>query len=260
MNTIIYILIIFLVTFLIKYLLEKYLPEVRPIKMVFSGQESSGKSLMLAKTANEILERNIRWAKESEVPRKMVSRIHFSKDFEQRAKDGGIKIIYWKNIYELKDIEGSDIFWDEIHVDLNAKRWADLGLDIQRWLEQNAKIGNSIFATAQDFAQVDLTFRRLTRQLYFITKIIGSERPHPSCPPVKKVWGLCVMRTLNADSYDEKKKQFDGSWWSFKFFKIRKEDCDLFDTNEKVERGKTILNHNEHECPICLKTIITHTH
>jgi len=96
--------------------------------------------------------------------------------------------------------------------------WTDLSLDVRRWLTQGSKMGIEFYGSAQDFAQVDKAFRRLCNHLYDIKKLLGSARPSATKPPVKKIWGICLMNSLDPNAYNEDKKKYEGGVWIPSFF------------------------------------------
>jgi len=158
------------------------------MKVIFSGLESSGKSLKLAMTAVGIAQKNAKWKEKSGIVRPIYSNLKFKDEFEKYVvEELGIPIIYWQNIDELVLIENADVFIDEVGNYFDARMWADLSQDARRWLTQGAKTGVHLYGSAQDFAQVDKAFRRLVNHLFHIRKIIGSRRPSPTMPPVTKI-------------------------------------------------------------------------
>jgi len=242
------------------------------MKVIFSGLESSGKSLKLAMTAAEIAHRNFKWFEkqkrdyehlgaerfkekyEKDAPkvRPIVSNLQFSDVFyEHVTKELGVPITYWTNLDDLIKMEHCDIFIDEVGNYFDSRLWTDLSLDARRWLTQGAKTGIEMYGTAQDFAQVDKAFRRLVNDLIHITKAFGSRRPSPTKPPVKYIWGLCMGRALDPQGYDEDKKKFAGSFAIPHFFAIRRQACEIFDTTQKIVRSKpTPYRHIEKECEL----------
>jgi len=222
------------------------------MKIIFSGLESSGKSLRLAMMAKKIVIRNSKWFKKSGIKRSIASNLQFSVDFTEWAEKMGVTITYWQNLEQLILLENCDVFMDEIGNYFDARGWTELPLDVRRWLTQGAKCGVEIYGTAQDFAQVDKSFRRLVNQLFHIRKIIGSPRPSSTRPPVKKVWGLCMMRELDPHGYDEEKFQSMDIIPSLFF--IKKEYTSIFDTNQKIVRSAPApYRHVERGCedPTC---------
>lgn len=222
------------------------------MKIIYTGLESSGKSLQLAMRAEIVLFRNIKWKTKTGTARKILTNSPFSEKFMAVAKANGIEVVLWENLDELITQRDCDIFVDEIGTYFDARLWADLSLDVRRWIQQGAKMGIELYGAAQDFAQVDLSFRRLVSQLFHITKVIGSGRPSPTKPPIKKIWGLCHMVELNPQKYDEKKKQFatEGIMNFFTgWFTIQRKYCELFDTRYFLKRSRPIpLKHIERVC------------
>jgi len=205
-------------------------------KTIFSGLEDSGKSLKLAEFAGKIGERNADWLKITGKPRPIVSNLEFQQPFYEYITGLGIPIRYWKDLEELPALRNCDLIIDEVGAYFDSRTFKDLPLDIRLWLSQASKLGVDIYGSAQDFAQVDITFRRLTTTLYHITKLIGSPRPAETRPPVKRIWGLCMMRELDPVGYDETKRKFNNSSVLPQFFTIRREICEIFDTTKRIEK------------------------
>lgn len=221
------------------------------MKIIYAGLESSGKSLKLAMTVSDILQRNAKWKKDSGIVRPIVSNIEFSRDFVAYAQELGVPISYWKNLDDLIKLEHADVIIDEVGNYFDSRLWADLSLDVRRWLTQGAKSGIEIYGSAQDFAQVDKSFRRLCNYLYDITKIVGSPRPSPTKPPIKRIWGVCVMKELDPRSYNEDDKKFVKSGFAVlpHIFFIQRKYCEIFDTTQKIVRSKpALLRHEDRYC------------
>lgn len=236
------------------------------MKIIYSGLESSGKSLRLASVVADLVLRNSKWNRkrtqeyleykrqgldvDAPTPRPIISNLIFSDTFYKYAtEEMMVPIIYWENLDELIKYDNADIIIDEVGTYFDARLWADLSLDVRRWLTQGAKSGIEIYGTAQDFAQVDLAFRRLVNNLYHITKLLGSPRPAATRPPVKRIWGLCSMRELNPREYKEDKKSFDKTSLFPSFFWISRVHCEMFDTTQKIMRSRsTPLRHVERSC------------
>lgn len=222
------------------------------MKIVYSGLESSGKSLRLAMCASDVLWRNHQWAKKSGITRPLASNMKFSNAFERYAKELRIPILYWTNIDELIQLRNADVFIDEVGNYFDSRLWADLSLDARRWLAQGAKMGIEMYATAQDFAQVDKAFRRLTNHLFHITKLIGSPRPSATKPPIKRIWGICWVSELDPQGYNEDEKKFKSSGFHIPgFFMITRQSCEIFDTLQRIERSKPMpYRHEERICEL----------
>jgi len=220
------------------------------MKIIYSGLESSGKSYQLAVMVTKLAYRNAKWKERSGITRTIASNLKFSAEFEEFCKgELGIPIFYWENLDDLILLENCDVIIDEVGNYFDARLWADLSLDVRRWLTQGAKSGNEIYGSAQDFAQIDKSFRRLVNHLFHITKLIGSRRPNATMPPVKKIWGICTMRELNPQEYNEDKKSFDKTQILPSFFLIERKFCEIFDTTQKIERSKPpLMKHVERFC------------
>lgn len=206
-------------------------------KIIFSGAEDSGKSLKLAEYSGKILERNADWLKITGVPRPIISNIEYSPSFLEYANQLNVPIRHWRDLEELPALTDCDLIIDEVGTYFDSRTFKDLPLDIRLWLAQASKLGVDIYGSAQDFAQVDLAFRRLTTELYHITKLVGSQRPTKTRPPVTRIWGVCMMRELDPVGYDEQKKQFAASGMPSVFF-IRREICEIFDTTKRIAKTK----------------------
>jgi hypothetical protein len=229
-------------------------------KIIFTGLESSGKSLMLAMTAEKVLFRNAAWFKKSGIMRPLHFNFPVSEGFQKTASELGISIGFWEHLDDLVELRDCDIFIDEIGTYFDARLWTELDLDIRRWIQMGAKMGIEIYGTAQDFAQVDLAFRRLVSELYLIRKLIGSGRPSNTKPPIKKIWGICSINELEVQGYDEKKKEFvSAGILSWRFFRITRQACELFDTGHFIKRSKPRpLKHMVRICPDCGAKRVTH--
>jgi len=217
-------------------------------KTIFSGLEDSGKSLMLATVAANLVWRNAKWAKQSEIARPIVSNLEFSPEFRDYAKGLGIEIRYWRDVAELVDLRDCDLIMDEVATYFDSRTFKDLPLDVRMWLAQASKLGCDIYGSAQDFAQVDIAFRRLTTELWHVTKWAGSRRPAISRPPVTRIWGICTMRQLDPVAYDEETKKFAGEGLPRIFF-ITKAMCSIFDTTKRIPKSSPPpFKHVERRC------------
>lgn len=203
-------------------------------------------------TAANILHRNAKWLKKSGIARPIASNMRFSDEFEEYAQENGIPIKYWQNVDELVMMDNVDVFIDEVANYFDARLWADLSQDARRWLTQGAKTGVEIYGSAQDFAQVDKSFRRLVNHLHHIKKICGSRRPSPTKPPVKRIWGVCMVSELDPATYDEQKSKFGNKGiGDFSFFFIDRTYCEIFNTNQKIVRSQPAkLRHIARECEL----------
>jgi len=228
------------------------------MKVIFSGLESSGKSLKLAMMAQTLVLRNSKWNSITGLSRPIVSNMAFSDEFKEFAASHNVEIKFWKDLSELVSYTEADIICDEVGNYLDSRKWADLTLDVKQWLTQGAKQGIEFYGGAQDFAQVDKAFRRLVQRgdLIHITKLIGSRRPAKTKPAVKRVWGVCFTRSIDPRSYDEDDKVETGFpllsvLYPGNYFLITKSICNIFDTGQKIQRSTPPrLRHVEQWCEL----------
>jgi len=219
------------------------------MKVVYSGLEGSGKSLKLAMVVSQLVERNAKWLKESGIVRPLVSNMKFSTEFENYVREKGLSIEYWEHLDELIKHKNCDVIIDELGNYFDSRMWTDLSLDVRRWLTQGSKCGIDIYGSAQDFAQVDKAFRRLVNELQEIRKLIGSRRPTPTKPPVKRIWGICAVFDIDPRAYKEDDKKYDSTSIVPSFFFIRPRYCAIFDTTQEIRRGRfPALRHEERKC------------
>jgi len=218
------------------------------MKIIYSGLEGSGKSLKLARKVQELVIRNNKWHKTSGLKRPIASNMFFSENFVNYSEEMNVPIIYWKNLDDLIKLRDCDVIIDEVGNYFDSRMWADLSLDVRKWLTQGGKCGIEIYGSAQDFAQIDKSFRRLVNGLQDIRKFVGSRRPSATKPPVKFIWGVCLARELDPQGYDEDKKGFNGSFVPAPFL-IRKKDCEIFDTGQKIGRSEyPAMRHEDRYC------------
>ena len=216
--------------------------------------------------AQDLVLRNSKWNKITGLSRPIISNMAFSNTFKEFAQDRGVELKFWHDLEDLISFDEADIICDEVGNYFDARMWPDLSLDVRRWLTQGAKTGIEFYGGAQDFAQVDKAFRRLVQpgDLHHIVKLAGSRRPAKTKPPVRLVWGLCFMRELNPQAYDEDKKEFAGDgMMSFfnpaNYFFIRSSICGIFDTGQKILRSKPAnLVHTKRICIDCGAVKISH--
>jgi len=234
------------------------------MKAIFSGLEDSGKSLKLAMIAVDLVYRNSKWLQKQEKDllelgqqgfeekyeryaikkpfvRPITSILPFKPRFLDFAAEHRVPINDWSEsrsvISDLESLRSTDLIIDEVGTYFDSRTFKDLPLSTRLWLAQASKLGVDIYGAAQDFSQVDISFRRLTNELYEITKIIGSPRPDISRPPVEHVWGLCMLRELNPIGYDEKNKYASQKSLP-SFFFIQQKFCEVYDTNKRVPKAE----------------------
>ena len=211
---------------------------------VYTGRPGSGKSNKLANTLVQIINRNNRWYNKTGIIRPIYTNFHLRPDLEELFS-GALR--HWQDLEELVQVQDGDIFIDEIFNYFDAKHWAELSFSVRRWLSQHRKLGVEIYGNCQDFAQIDISFRRMVSDLYYLVKLIGSRDPSPTRPPVKWIWGVSVLYTMSPVDYQENQKENQTSFSGLEF--ITRGSCELFDTREIIQPGVfPPLQHSERRC------------
>jgi len=207
------------------------------MKVVYTGIESSGKSLQLSAEAERVLRRNIKWLRKSGVPRTMAFNTPMAKEFVARIERAGLKYVEYRTLDELLRLRGSDVFIDELLKFFPSRGSEPLPVDIMDFVTQGAKEGLYMYCASQDFSQVHKQFRLLVNHVYVVSKIIGSDRPHPTKPPIQKIWGLCVVREVRPSSFKGDSVTMDNVGFPSLYF-INREDCARFNTSFRVPRAE----------------------
>lgn len=200
---------------------------------VISGRPGAGKSLLLAQKILDVLKRNERWEKKSGILRPVHTNLRLNEKLEKKFERF---LRFWTDPLELVKVQDADVFIDEIARYFDANQWKETGLEVKAWLQQHRKIGVEIYGNAQDFSQVDIAFRRMTSDLFYLVKIISSRDPSPTRPPVRWIWGLSMIYTISPVDYKEDSKENKSKWHSFMF--INRERTEVFDTRQKILAGK----------------------
>lgn len=202
-------------------------------KVIYTGIESSGKSLLLSREAERVRLRNKRWYKITGIKRIMAFNSPMSADFKKKINDSGSIYLFFKNLDDIVYLEEADIFIDEIIKFFPASQ-NSLSNEQLHFITQGAKSGICLWGASQDFSQVHKQFRRLVNEVYVVKKVIGSRRPMKTAPPVKTVWGICTKRRVDPQSFrgdDASMEELEGG---FSFFFILKVDVARFDTSYKI--------------------------
>lgn len=238
------------------------------MKIIYTGLESSGKDLHLSIKAEQIRIRNIAWLNKrikqgfEPNPRTMAFSAPMSRSFIKSIEDNGLQYLRFKNLEEVMHLDQVDIFMGELLKFFPASN-TSLPVDVLDFLTQGAKSGVHLFGASQDFSQVHKQFRRLVNQVFVVTKLAGSRRPIKSAPHVKKIWGICMVRSVIPSSFkgDNATMESNDIFPSFTF--IKKEDCFRFDTTYKVSlstlppkvvRKQDVITYDEDGSTRILKT------
>ena len=217
------------------------------MKIIYTGLESSGKTLFLAEKLMELLKRNIRWYKKYGWLRPIYTNLRLTEKYLAKYREF---ITYWDNVNDIIGVSGCDILWDELSSDFSALKKEPLSKQVNRWLRQGAKQGVHIYATAQEYHDVHLDCRRRFQEAWKCHKLFGSPRGGEHLPPVKHLWGFCWKRRLCISPYNELlpvEMGFPDFIW------IGKDVCSVFDTYQIIKDSLEAppLEHIVRSCPVC---------
>lgn len=208
------------------------------MKIVYTGIESSGKSLQLSVEAHRVLQRNIKWFKITKISRTMAFASPMSDSFVREITNSGIKYMRFRNLNDILHLEECDIFIDELIKFFPASGSNSLSNEQLDFITQGAKSGVNMYCASQDFSQVHKQFRLLTNHVFIVNKIIGSRRPMKTSPPVNRIWGLCMIREVAPKSFKGDSATMDNIGVIPRLYFINRIDCERFDTSYKVPISK----------------------
>jgi len=217
----------------------------------WTGLPGASKTTSLADVAIEVLYRNKKFYESTGVLRKLQSNIKFSDAVHAEFPD---QIEYWADVEQLTALTDCDVILDEATVYFDSRNWDNLSLDIRRWLRQHRKKGIEIYFTAQEFGEVDIAFRRLVTDLFYVTKLFGSRDLSATLPPPKYIYVFTMERPIDPIGYDEKTSKFSNLTVLPRFRLFTRKDTLVFDTRQEIKASKyPPLRHIERECgdPTC---------
>jgi len=213
--------------------------------VVFTGLPGSGKSYKLGRTSIDILYRNRSYYSKHGTKRVLWTNLKLAPTVESEF-EGFFQ--YWSDLKQLMPLRDADVVIDEVATYFDARLWETLSLEMRRWLAQHRKFGIEIYGTSQDFAQADKAFRRLTSDLLYLTKLIGSRDISATKPPPRWVWGISMVRHLDPTIYDEQRSKFASSGLP-SFMTITRSGTEIFDTRAEVKMSSALpLKHIERIC------------
>jgi len=213
---------------------------------IVEGSPGTGKSLYTMTKVLELLETNKKWYKTTGLKRQIALNIKLSENFEIEHKGW---FIYWSDVNEIVKLRDVDIIWDEIATELDSRNFANLSIELKRFLSQYRKRGCDIYANTQDFSMVDVRARLMITSVKSLTKLLGSRDISTTKPNPKYIWGLIMIRDVeNWKEVDQTKKKH-GLIPSF--FTITKKLVSIYDTRQDILLGKPApYKHIDRECEL----------
>jgi len=208
---------------------------------IVEGPPGQGKSIYTASLTLRLLSRNLKWFQKTGIRRRIATNQKLSPALE---KEWGLYpenplgfIEYWTDTYEVVNFRDVDLIWDEIATELDSRNFANLSVEMKRFLSQYRKRGVDIYANTQDFSMIDARARLMITRVRTMRKVMGSRDISTTKPPVKHVWGVILIRDVDnfRETEPEKKKY---SWFSWGFLFITKRLIAIYDTTQDIPLGK----------------------
>lgn len=221
------------------------------MKIIYTGIESSGKSLLLSRQAERVRLRNIKWHKITGLKRTMAFNSPMSEEFIQLINKSNIEYKFFKNLDDILYLEEADIFIDEVIKFFPASGSSSLTNEQLHFITQGAKSGIHLWGASQDFSQVHKQFRLLVNEVYVIKKLIGSRRPMKTAPPVNKVWGICSKQKVSPQSFKGDSTSMDEVEGGLSLFFIKRVDVERFDTSYKIPQSTLPIKKIRRQVEIC---------
>jgi len=219
-----------------------------PIEVI-TGRPGACKTSMLCERLMSVLNRNLKYRKKTGSIRKVYLNFPVNVNVYEKYKDFLIFVSNETFVQEMVKWQDCDIFIDELLYHFDAQMWKELGMGPKRFLAIHRHLGVEIYATSQDFAQVDISFRRLTDKVFYLVKLLSSRDPSPTKPPVKWILGLSVVYTINPTDYKENQKE-NTTHLHWLFINTRAK-CEIYDTRQKYNPGKPLpKKHIELTCEL----------
>jgi len=207
------------------------------MKTMYIGKEGSGKTLLMGGETERLIFRNARLLKQTGIPRPIVSNIAYSDDLRWLAHDKGVPLYQWQHIAELEKMTECDLFIDEVGAYFDSRTFEFLPLSTRLWLAQAQKLGVHIFGGAQDWAQIDVSFRRLVNRIYEVKKLIGTRRPSRTMPAGRIKFAVSLMWRLSPNANSDLAEVKPVSLFPTPIFMTLK-DMERFNTNSRVLESK----------------------
>jgi len=207
-------------------------------KKVYVGLESSGKSVLMVRELKKNIDRNILWEQITGLKRPIYYNLALNDSILIYAQERGIQMIFWSNIWDLVSMTECDLYIDELATYFDSRTYSDLPLDVRLWLAQAEKLGVQIVGATQDYFMIDLSYRRLVKEIYEVKKVAGSRRPKKTAPKSKFVWGFMFVWSIDPKSATKAGNQEEMKINTlFKIplvCRIKKSDTLNFNTQDRV--------------------------
>lgn len=227
---------------------------------IITGQPRQGKGIQTMREIDRLYRRNYDWYKKTGTTRKIATNIGLSEEYLDGKEDF---FIFWDSWNDLLTFQDVDIIWDEISVLLDSYKYEQLTQTQLHWLTHYAKLGNTIYATTQDYSQLARRARLLATDVFNVVKLFGTPTPSPTKPPIKHIYGVYVMyRLLN---HRDENALTEPDYRGLMPFpipsaieNINARWTSMYDTRQIIKPKNSPLEHIERKCLVCNKLHVAH--
>jgi len=207
------------------------------MKLIVAGLEDSGKGLKLSVIFENLVYRNAKYLQMGCNPRPIVSVLPLTPRAIEWAASLHVQVIDWSKrtdiIEMLETLQSCDLILDEVGTYFDSRTYHLLPLSTRLWLAQAQKLGVHIWGGAQDWGQIDVSFRRLVGAIYEVKKVFGTRRPSKTLPAGKYRFAVSVKWRLVPNSNSDLADTKPMSIVPVPIFMLPK-DMERFDTNSRV--------------------------
>jgi len=166
--------------------------------------------------------------------RKVYTNIKLSPLIEKRY---GTFIEYFIDVHDMVQWRQCDIFIDELSTYFDSQEWEKLPSGIKRYLKLHRHYNVMIYGIAQDFLTIDKNFRRLTKEMFYLHRVIGTKEPQPHEPAPKHPIVFTIQYSVDKKFWEFEKEGYKylNSQWHF----FTKKDFQIFDTTQELPEPPT---------------------
>jgi len=199
--------------------------------VVYTGLPGSGKTVMLARKCQALLERNNRLCETTGVVRKVRTNVSLTPLIVEKF---GHLVEPFTDIYTMSQWRDCDVVIDELAVYFDSHEWERLPRAIKGFLRLHRHYRVDIWAVAQDFLTIDKSFRRLTAHLYHVDKIFSRGEPSPFLPPKKYPFAFSVVREVDPKNWELEKEFYSYIPYTTDYELFTAADFGIFDTHSEL--------------------------
>jgi len=129
-----------------------------------------------------------------------------------------------------------DIFIDELAIYFDSREWERLPRKIKKFLRLHRHYNCNIYGIAQDFLTIDNALRRLTAELFYMHRFIGTREPSPSRPPQRYPFIMGLQCSVAKSHWELEKEHY--VYVSRSFYFHTNHEFKIFDTTQELPDQK----------------------